>query len=83
MLRDVINTGYNDFCDMEQNISTYELWDKIYKKFENNICRQCFAQTASKHGISHPQPIPFVGSEYEKTKFKLMRISINLWFCRF
>jgi hypothetical protein len=67
---------------MVNNVSTPELWDRIYNKFDSTVCKQCFILTISKHSKGHPQPIPYVGTEFKNDEYKLMFIGIETWNAR-
>jgi len=54
--------------------SNRELWNKIYDKFNSQICTNCrwYNETLNKRVMSRPQPIPYIGCAYEKDKYRLM-----------
>jgi len=63
---------------MIENMSNEKLWNKIYAGFENDICNKCSSNISSYRFISDPEPIPYVGTDYEiDTKYKLMFVGIE------
>jgi hypothetical protein len=65
---------------MIRNLSDKELWNKIYSGFDIEICRECCQQifSSSKY-ISKPQPIPYVGPDFRRSKHRLMFIGIETY----
>ncbi len=67
---------------MKRNFSDKELWNKIYANFDNEICRKCcqqiFSSSPAKY-ISKPQPMPYIGPDFRRSKQHLMFVGIETY----
>ena len=52
--------------------------ERIYRNFDNEICKQCFQQATSNNlNLSNPQPLPYVGSIFPDDEKRLMFVGIE------
>jgi len=60
-----------------RNRSNKELWDRIYNGFDNKICNDCCKQLSEHTEISYPQPIPYIGNNFNIDETRLMFVGIE------
>ena len=64
---------------MVKNFASKELWNKIYNRFENEICKNCFDCIPASRSMTFPEPIPFIGPNYFGSKHRLMFVGIETY----
>jgi len=62
---------------MIKNLASEVLWNKIYGGFKNEVCRSCYDCIPPSRYLTFPQPIPFIGSNFHKSKHRLMFVGIE------
>jgi len=64
---------------MVRNLSNEGLWNRIYDRFDNEVCRNCCEHILSFRDMSKPQPIPYIGPNFYKDERRLMFVGIETY----
>jgi hypothetical protein len=61
------------------NNSNKDLWDQIYKRFRNDVCKDCCNHILPFREMSKPQPIPHIGSSFSRDRYRLLFVGIETY----
>jgi len=64
---------------MGENLSTKDFRDRLYGGFKDKTCEKCFETNINKVSISQPDPIPYIGPNFQQDKHRLMFIGIETY----